>query len=300
MGTISPSALDGIRVLDFTWVRAGPWCTKWLGALGAEVIKIEWPDKPNTRSVGYIGWTPPGMAVDLNNSGYFNDPNANKFGITVNPKTKQGIDLVKKLVAMSDIVIENFAYGVLESWGLGYTDMKELRPDIIYMSMSGFGHTGRDRTYQTMGPIAQALSGLTYSSGLPGKPPAGWGWSYMDDVGGMYGAIYALAALHHRNVTGKGQHIDKSQWITGVGLNGPVFLDIQANNRNIEREGYPPGNRAQWPGTQQVDNYREWVAAPHNAYRTSPLGYNDWCTIVCFSDEEWQNLVLLMGSPRRN
>jgi crotonobetainyl-CoA:carnitine CoA-transferase CaiB-like acyl-CoA transferase len=294
---INPQALAGIRVLDFTWVRAGPWCTRWLGALGAEIIKVEWPDKPNTRGIGLVGTTPQGMTVDLNNSGHFSDTNANKLSITVNTKTKMGIDLVKRLISISDIVIENFAYGVLESWGLGYEDMKKLRPDIIYMSMSGFGHTGRNRDYQTMGPIAQALSGLTYTSGLPDMPPAGWGWSYMDDTGGMYGLIYAMSALHHRNVTGQGQHIDKSQWITGVGLNGAAFLDMQVNNRTTERPGYPPGNRSQWPGSESIDNYRERIAAPHNAYRTHPLGYNDWCTIVCFTDEEWATLVKLMLSP---
>ena len=294
---INPRSLQGIRVLDFTWVRAGPWCTRWLGALGAEIIKVEWPDKPNTRGIGGAGTTPAGMTIDLNNSGHFNDTNANKLSITVNTKTAKGIDLIKRLISISDIVIENFAYGVLESWGLGYEDMKKLRPDIIYMSMSGFGHTGRNRDYQTMGPIAQALSGLTYTSGLPDHPPAGWGWSYMDDTGGMYGLIYALSALRHRNVTGQGQHIDKSQWITGVGLNGPVFLDMQANNRTTERPNYPPGNRSQWPNSEAIDNYRERVAAPHNSYRTSPQGYNDWCTIVCFTDEEWEKLVALMGSP---
>ncbi len=118
--------------------------------------------------------------------------------------------------------------------------------------MSGFGHTGRDRAYRTMGPIAQALSGMTYLSGLPGLQPAGWGWSYMDDTGGMYEAMCALSALYHRNMTGQGQHVDKSQWITGVALNGPAFLDIQANGRSTMREGYPPGNRTHWPGTPLV------------------------------------------------
>ena len=181
---------------------------------------------------------------------------------------------------MSDIVIENFAYGVLERWGLGYEDMKKLRPDIIYLSMSGFGHTGRDRDYQTMGAIAQALSGLTYTSGLPDKPPAGWGWSYLDDTGGLYGAMYALSAIYHRNMTGQGQHVDSSQWTIGVPLNGPAFLDIQANGRSTMRKGYPPGNRAHWPGTPLVNNYRGRTGAPHNAYKTSPAEYNDWCALV--------------------
>ena len=164
--TTGGSALSGIRVLDFTWVRAGPWCTRWLGALGAEVIKVEWPENPSTRGIGRPVPAPvPGFEATLNNNGHFSDTNANKLSITLNTRTPRGIDLIKQLVSISDLVIENFAYGVLEKWGLGYEDMKKLRPDIVYLSMSGFGHTGRDRDYQTMGPIAQALSGLTYTSG---------------------------------------------------------------------------------------------------------------------------------------
>jgi crotonobetainyl-CoA:carnitine CoA-transferase CaiB-like acyl-CoA transferase len=291
-------ALSGIRVLDFTWVRAGPWCTRWLGALGAEVIKVEWPENPSTRGIGRPVPVPvPGFDATLNNNGHFSDTNANKLSITLNTRTPRGIDLIKKLVSISDLVIENFAYGVLEKWGLGYEDMKKLRPDIVYLSMSGFGHTGRDRDYQTMGPIAQALSGMTYTSGLPNQPPAGWGWSYMDDTGGMYGVMYALSALYHRNVTGQGQHVDSAQWIKGVQLNGAAFLDIQANGRSTVREGFPPGNRAHWPGTPLLNNYRGRTVAPHNAYRTTPGGYNDWCTIVCSDDDEWLRLVNVMGSP---
>ena len=293
-----PGALDGIRVLDFTWVRAGPWCTRWLGALGAEVIKVEWPQNPSTRGEG-VQSVPEGFkgAASLNTSGISHDMHANKLSITINPRTERGAELIRRLVAISDIVVENFAYGAMERWGLGYEEMKKLRPDIIYLSMSGFGHTGRHREYTTFGPIAQALSGLTYLSGLPGKPPAGWGWSYMDDTGGLYGAMYALSALYYRNMTGQGQHVDKSQWITGVALNGPAFLDIQANGRSTLREGYPPGNRAHWPRTPLANNYRGRTVAPHNAYRTSPGDYNDWCTIACFSDEEWRKLVGLMSSP---
>jgi crotonobetainyl-CoA:carnitine CoA-transferase CaiB-like acyl-CoA transferase len=268
-----------------------------LGALGAEIIKVEWPINPSTRGALTGGRAPDGFPVNLNTDGHFSDNNANKLSITLNTRTPMGNDLVKRLVSISDIVIENFAAGVLDRWGLSYEEMKKLNPDIVYLSMSGFGHTGRNKDYQTMGPIAQALSGLTYTSGLPDHPPAGWGWSYMDDTGGMYGAMYALSGLYHRNITGEGQHIDSSQWIKGVQLNGAAFLDIQANNRPSAREGYPPGNRAVWPGAPVLDNYREGIYVPHNAYRTSPGEYNDWCAIVCFTDEEWKKLVGVMGSP---
>ena len=194
-------------------------------------------------------------------------------------------------------MIENFSSRVLRKWGLGYEELCKIKPDIVYVSMSGYGHTGRHHHYTTFGPVAQAVSGLTYLSGLPDKPPAGWGWSYMDDTGGMYGAMCALTGLYHRNMTGRGQHIDLSQMVASVPLNGPALLDFTVNGRGSRRAGYPPGNRAHWPGTPLVNNYRGPTVAPHNAYRTHPGEYNDWCVIVCHSDEEWQRLVQVMGAP---
>ena len=188
-------------------------------------------------------------------------------------------------------MIENFSSRVLQKWGLGYEELCKIKPDIVYVSMSGYGHTGRHHHYTTFGPIAQAVSGLTYLSGLPDKPPAGWGWSYMDDTGGMYGAMCALTGLYHRNMTGQGQHIDLSQMVASVPLNGPALLDFTVNGRGSRRAGYPPGNRAHWPGTPLVNNYRGPTVAPHNAYRTHPGEYNDWGVIVCHTDEEWQRLV---------
>ena len=290
----TPKALAGVRVVDFTWVRAGPWATRWLGALGAEVIKVEWPLNERGRTTG----TPaPGVKTTLNTATNFNDTNANKKGITVNLRTERGLELIKELISVSDVVVENFSARALKSWGLGYDELCKLKPDIVYVSQSGFGHTGRHREYLTMGPIAQAFSGLTYLSGLPGEPPAGWGWSYLDDTGGMYIAFSTMTSLYRRNTTGQGQHVDLSQMIVGATLNGSALLDATVNGRSSQREGYPPGNRAHWPGTPMVNNYRGPTTAPHNAYRTKG-GYNDWCTIACFSDEEWRRLVGVMGSPQ--
>ena len=288
-----PKALENIRVVDFSWVRAGPWATRWLGAFGAEVIKIEWPETERGRLPSST--TPPGVEVGLNTSGNFNDTNVNKKSLSLNVRTAKGLEIVRKLIAVSDIVIENFSSRVLQKWGLGYEELCKIKPDIVYVSMSGYGHTGRNHAYTTFGPVAQAVSGLTYQSGLPGREPAGWGWSYMDDTGGMYGAMCALTGLYHRNMTGKGQHIDQSQMVSSVPLNGPVLLDFTVNGRGTKREGFPPGNRAHWPGTPLVPAGRGPTVAPHNAYRTSPGGYNDWCVIVCHSDEEWRALEGLMG-----
>jgi len=291
----TPKALAGVRVVDFTWVRAGPWATRWLGALGAEVIKVEWPLNERGRSTGA---PPPGFEANLNTATNFNDTNANKKGITLNLRTERGLELIKRLISVSDVVVENFSARALQSWGLGYEELRKLKPDIVYVSQSGFGHTGRHRSYLTMGPIAQAFSGLTFLSGLPGEPPAGWGWSYLNDTGGMYIAFSTLTALYHRNVTGQGQHVDLSQMIIGATLNGSALLDATVNGRPSRREGYPPGNRAHWPGTPIVNNYRGPTTAPHNAYRTKGGGYNDWCAVACFSEEEWRRLVRVMDSPQ--
>jgi benzylsuccinate CoA-transferase BbsF subunit len=290
-----PRALENIRVVDFTWVRAGPWATRWLGAFGAEIIKIEWPENERGRLPSTT--TPQDLDITLNTSGNFNDTNVNKKSLTLNVRSEKGLAIAKKLIAVSDIVIENFSSRVLRNWGLGYDVLRGIKPDIVYVSMSGYGHTGRHHHYTTFGPVAQAVSGLTYLSGLPDQPPAGWGWSYMDDTGGLYGAMCALSGLYHRNMTGQGQHLDLSQMVSSVPLNGPALLDFTVNGRGSRRQGFPPGNRAHWPGTDIVNNYRGPTVAPHNAYRTDPGGYNDWCVIVCHSDEEWQRLVRVMGMP---
>src|ERR1700730_2203258 len=290
-----PRALEKIRVVDFSWVRAGPWATRWLGAFGAEVIKIEWPENERGRLPSTT--TPQNLEVSLNTSGNFNDTNVNKKSLSLNVRSAKGLEIAKRLIAVSDIVIENFSSRVMHRWGLGYQELCKIKPDIVYVSMSGYGHTGRNHHYTSFGPVAQAASGLTYLSGLPDKPPAGWGWSYMDDTGGMYGAMCALTGLYHRNMTGQGQHIDLSQMVASIPLNGPALLDFTVNGRGSRRPGYPPGNRAHWPGTPLVNNYRGPTVVPHNAYRTHPGEYNDWCVIVCHSDEEWERLVQVMGGP---
>ena len=294
--TAKPRALAGIRVLDFAWVRAGPWGCRWLGSLGAEVIKIEWPQSPDMiRNPNLFNLE--GIEPSLNSNYVFNDTNANKLGISLNLRSPKGLDLIKRLIAVSDVVVENYSSRVLQNWGLSYEEMREINPGIVYVSQAGFGHTGRHHHYQTMGPVAQALSGLTHLSGLPGEEPAGWGWSYLDDTGGMYTAMAALTALNHRNMTGMGQHVDLSQMMLGIPLNGSALLDMTVNGRSTRREGFPPGNRSHWPGTPLLNNYRGPTVAPHNAYRTKGGGYYDWCAIACFTDREWRQLVQVMGAP---
>ena len=136
-----PRALENIRVVDFSWVRAGPWATRWLGALGAEIIKIEWPESERGRLPSTT--TPQNLEVNLNTSGNFNDTNVNKKSLSLNVRSAKGLEIVKRLIAISDIVIENFSSRVLRNWGLGYDELCRIKPDIVYVSMSGYGHTGR-------------------------------------------------------------------------------------------------------------------------------------------------------------
>jgi crotonobetainyl-CoA:carnitine CoA-transferase CaiB-like acyl-CoA transferase len=252
-----------------------------LADFGAEVIRIEHGQSVDAIRVGrpIVGGAP-----TLNNSGFFNYFNRNKKSVLLNVRHPMGMDVLKRIIAASDVVVENFSSGVMASWELDYPQLKELKPDIIYCSVSGFGHSGRDKAFTTWGPTAQALSGLTLTSGLPGKPPAGWGFSYMDHTAGYTAASAILMALHHRNRTGEGQHIDISKVEAGIVLNGPAVLDYSVNGRKWRREGMPPGNRAWEP-----------AVAPHNTYPCA--GEDRWLAIACMSDAEWVALVRAMDEP---
>ena len=274
---VREGALEGVRVIDFSWIVAGPQCTRILADFGADVIKIE-----NDANMDYIRAS--GGADSPNRSPLFNTLNRNKRSLTLNVMHPRGMELLKTLIKKSDVIVENFSSRVLEKWGLGYEEQKKLNPGIIYCSMSGFGHSGRDRDFVTWGPTAQALSGLTYMSGLPGEESAGWGFSYMDHTGGFYGAIAIMMALLHRNKTGEGQHLDLSQVEAGIGLTGTSILDYTVNNRPFRRNGMPPGNRA--PDRQ---------IAPHNTYPCK--GEDRWCVIAVTNDSEWDSLVAVLGNP---
>src|SRR3990172_1006538 len=267
--------LTGIRVCDLTWIIAGPTATRVLADFGAEVIRVE-----HAQAVDPIRLGRPvnGERTTLNNSGFFNYFNRNKKSVLLNVRHPLGMELLHRLIAASDVVIENFSSGVLESWGLDFEAQRAINPGIIYCSISGYGHTGRDRHFTTWGPTAQALSGLTIMSGLPGKPPAGWGYSYMDHTAGYYGAIAIMMALHHRNRTGQGQYVDISQVETGMVLTGPAILDATVNGRSWRRPGMPPGNRAWEP-----------ASAPHNTYPCA--GEDRWIAIAVRNDAEWQAMA---------
>ncbi len=274
-------ALDGIRVCDLTWIVAGPTCTRILGDFGAEVIKVEHEQSIDPLRLGRpIVDGPP----DFNNSGFWAYLNRNKKSVLLNVRHPDGMGVLRRLIAASDVVVENFSAEVMASWDLDWPELRKINPRLVYCSVSGFGHTGRDSAFTTWGPTAQALSGLTMMSGLPGKPPAGWGYSYMDHTAGFYAASAIMMALHARNRTGEGQHIDMSQVEVGISLAGPAILDHTVNGRSWRRSGMPPGNRA-W-GLR---------AAPHNVYRCA--GDDRWIAIAVLNDAEWEALVRAMDSP---
>ncbi len=246
--------LHNIRILDFSWVLAGPYATRLLADFGAEVIKVQ----PLLSS----------EADDAFARGYYNTWNRNKMGITLNLDRPRGVALAKKLVGISDAVVENFTPRVMANWGLDYNSLRQLKPDIIMLSLSVMGQTGPWRDYVGFGPTVQAFSGMTYLTSFPGKPPVGHGFSYADHVAGLYASLALLGALEHRQRTGEGQYIDVSQVEAMASLLGGAVMDNTAGSNE---------------------------AAPHNVYRCK--GNDRWCAIAVFSDEEWQGFKRALSNP---
>ncbi|MEC0298419.1 CaiB/BaiF CoA transferase family protein [Peribacillus frigoritolerans] len=196
-------ALSRIKVLDLSRVVAGPVCTSILGDLGADIIKVEGPDfLDETRA-----WFPPDIE-DI--SLYYMAVNRNKRAITVNLKTKEGIQIIKKLIQESDVIVENFKTGTMERLGLGYEDLKALNPKIIHCSITGFGHTGPYKQLPGYDFLAQAMSGFMSVNGISNGEPVKAGVAMADLYAGLYAIISILAALEARNQTGRGQHCDIS------------------------------------------------------------------------------------------
>ena len=273
-----PGALSSFRICDFTGQLAGAGATKWLASFGAEVIRIEDPVRQGRWDIlrGVPPYVDERRGFDL--GGGFNNHNTDKHGITLNLRTERGKELLTRLIEVSDVVSENFAKGVLERWGFGYERLREIKPDIVYVSNCGFGHVGPYSDFKSWGPIAQAVSGLTFTSGLPGQPPAGWGYSYMDHTGAYYMAMAIMLALLHRQRTGEGQWVDLACLDAGVTLNGPALLDWTVNGRPSRREGSPDSNRNTWP-----------PMAPHGIYPSR--GDDEWVAIACRHQGDWEALA---------
>ncbi len=278
-----PGALSSFRICDFTGQLAGAGATKWLSSFGAEVIRIEDPVRQGRWDIlrGVPPFVDERRGIEM--GGGFNNHNTDKLGITLNLRSERGKELLTRLIEVSDVVSENFAKGVLERWGFGYDRLREIKPDIIYVSNCGFGHEGPYSDFKSWGPIAQAVSGLTLASGLPGEEPAGWGYSYMDHTGAYYMAIAILLALLHRQRTGEGQWVDLACTDAAVTLNGPALLDWTVNGRPLRREGSPHSNRNQWP-----------AMAPHGIYPSR--GEDDWVAIACRDQGDWEALANAIGA----
>ncbi len=271
-------ALRHLRICDLTGQLAGAGATRHLGAFGAEVIRVEDPVRQGRWDV--LRGAPP--FVDdrrgIEFGGGFQNHNVTKLGVTINLRDERGKALLADLVRVSDVVTENFAAGVLERLGFGYEALREIKDDIIYVSNCGFGHTGPYASFKSWGPIAQAMSGLTFTSGLPDQPPAGWGYSYMDHHGGYFMCLGILAALCHREATGEGQWVDMACAEAGAALLGPAVLDYTVNGRSLRRPGAPHSNRDE-TGTM----------APHGIYATQ--GDDQWIAISVRNDTEWRALL---------
>jgi crotonobetainyl-CoA:carnitine CoA-transferase CaiB-like acyl-CoA transferase len=281
---VKSRALERFRICDFTGQLAGAGATRFLAAFGAEVIRIEDPVMRGRWDIlrGGTPYVDERRGIDL--GGAFNNHNVEKLGITLNLRAERGKELLREIVRRSDVVTENFAAGVFERWGFAYSELARIKPDIIYVSNCGFGHSGPYKRFKTWGPIVQAISGLTMTSGLPDQPPAGWGYSYMDHTGGYFMSIAILMALVHRARTGAGQWIDMSCCEAGATLNGPAILDYTVNGRPLRRAGQPHSNRNLWP-----------ELAPHGIYPA--LGEDNWIAIACRDERDWRALARVVARP---
>ncbi len=275
--------LEGVRVIDLTKIVAGPNATRMLATMGAEVIRVEWHDDRALDLLrGVRPHAPGGDPESLNRSGLFNNINAGKYGITLNMNLPQGRDLFKRLIADASVVCENYSPRQMERWELGYDVLSKINPGLIYMQITGMGKSGTYNSYVSVGPTAQALSGLTHMSGFSEPmPPAGWGYSYLDHSTGYYGAILVLAALLRRKRTGLGCYIDVSQTEAGLMVSGTATLEAQLTGQPTDRHG----NRMQSAA---------W--APHGAYPCR--GTDEWIAIAIQNDAQWASLVNEIGAPQ--
>jgi crotonobetainyl-CoA:carnitine CoA-transferase CaiB-like acyl-CoA transferase len=295
---VRPRALEGIRIIDLTWLQVGPQATRLLASFGAQVIRIEWrkrgaidflryfqPFAPNhaTREGGHLqgAASSQGIRGNYDRGAYFNNTNPGKYGVTLNLNHPKGRDLLKRMVRDANALCENFSPGQMDKWGLGYEELRKLNPGLIYLQTTGMGKAGVYENYVSYGPTAQAFSGLTFLSGLPEQDqPAGWGYSYLDHSPGYFGAMLLMAALRRQRADGRGAYIDMSQTETGLMLTGTSIIEHQLTGKKTERYG----NRMP---------YRDW--SPHGAYRCA--GEDNWIAISIQSDAQWQALLEEMGSP---
>jgi crotonobetainyl-CoA:carnitine CoA-transferase CaiB-like acyl-CoA transferase len=270
-------SLEGVRVADFSWVWAGPFCALQLAHLGAEVIKIE--SHTHLDLARRLPFYPKDMEPGVNRCALFNQWGQGKKSVLLNLTTPKGVAIAKELIAKSDVVLQNFATGVMDALGLGYEELKRIKPDIIMASISGYGQTGPQRKYMAYGPAIPPLTGLSSITGYEEGPPQEVGMAYGDPTSGIHAAAAICAALAARQRTGHGQYIDVSLWEAVAALVPEGWMDYAMNGTQPPRRG----NRDSW-------------MAPHNCFRCT--GEDEWVTIACGADDEWRALCQAIGQPR--
>jgi len=268
--------LQGVRVADFTWIGAGSYATKILADFGADVVKIE-----SGKRVDSLRLAAPYKdgVKGVNRSGYFADRNTSKRSITIDMKHAEALGLVKRLIAKSDIIANNFTPGVMDRFGLDYEAVRKMKPDIIYLSMSMQGSAGPQSGYLGYGSSMASVTGFQHLTGLPGREPAGTGTNYPDHVPNpCHSAFAVLAALRHRRRTGEGQRIDIAQTEPTIALLGPAILDLTVNGH-----------------LQQPRGNDHPTAAPYGVFRCS--GEDRWIAICVMNDAQWQALHAVLREP---
>ena len=219
------------------------------------------------------------MEPGVNRCALFNQWGQGKKSLLLNLTSEKGLAIVKELIAKSDVVLQNFATGVMDGFGLGYDELKKIKPDIIMASISGYGHTGPNRNYMAYGPAIPPVAGLSSITGYEGGPPQEVGMAYGDPTSGIHAAVAICAALAARKRTGRGQHIDVSLWESVAALIPEGWMEYAMNKTQAQRQG----NRDPW-------------MAPHNCFRC--LGDDEWVTIACGTDAEWHALCQTIGQPQ--
>ncbi len=272
--------LQGIRILDFSWVWAGPYSTMMLGNLGAEVIKVEGHKRTDIirRAVMWPRWEPEPHQVPPNQGLSYNSVNRDKKGVTLDLSKPEGIKLAKRLAAMSDIVIDNMRPDAMAKMGLGYQDLIKIKPDLVVVSSSGRGHGGPETNYLGFATIHQSVSGVAYLSGYPEDHPTFGSLGHTDITSAVTTAFITLAALHHRIKTGEGQFVDYSQCEGSTNMIGEQLLGYLMTGIIPERQG---------------NAHPEY--APHNMYKC--WGVDRWLALEIHTDEEFQALTRVMNQP---
>jgi len=262
--------LAGLRVVELSAAMAGPWIGRLLAWCGADVIRIESHGRPDVVRQ-YVPPRAPERGIQPRLSPWFTDWNAGKRFVALDLTRPRAIELVKRLVATADVVVENYSAGVLDKLGLGWEALRRVRPDLVMLSSSGYGRTGPCARYVTWGPNVEALSGLARLSGFPERDCAVTQFAYPDAIAALHGLVAVLAALHFRTRTGRGQHVDLSQYESTAAAIGSVLLERLANDHEPQRLGN-----------------RSLRAAPHGVYRCA--GDDRWCAIAVSDDGDWTRL----------